>query len=67
MAPTRHPGTPHIVHDSAEVPADDLAGLSPTQLERTIVTAEGRHLPARDIAWLRCRELGCTPSTSTPA
>ena len=23
-----------------------------------IVTAQGRHLPARDIAWLRCRELG---------
>ena len=22
------------------------------------MTAQGRHLPARDIAWLRCRELG---------
>ena len=46
-----------LVHDSAQALRRNLADLSPAQLERTIVTAQGRHLPARDIAWLRCREL----------
>ncbi|MET0577739.1 MAG: maleylpyruvate isomerase N-terminal domain-containing protein [Ilumatobacteraceae bacterium] len=46
-----------LVHDSARALGDDFADLSTEQLERTIVTAQGRHLPARDISWLRCREL----------
>ena len=43
-----------LVHDSADALRADLADLTPAALERTIVTAQGRRLPASEIAWLRC-------------
>jgi maleylpyruvate isomerase len=47
-----------LVHESAAALADDLAQLTPTQRERVVVTAQGRQIPADQIPWLRCREVG---------
>ena len=56
-----------LVHDSARALSRDLADLSPAQLERTIVTAQGRHLPAPTSRGCAVASSLCTPSTSTPA
>lgn len=47
-----------LVHESAAALADDLAQLTPAQRARTVITAQGRNLPAAKISWLRCREVG---------
>jgi maleylpyruvate isomerase len=47
-----------LVHASAVTLVDDLARLTPEQRRTTVVTAQGRRLPAGEIAWLRCREVG---------
>jgi maleylpyruvate isomerase len=47
-----------LVHDSAAALADDLAGLTTAQLDNRVITAQGRSIPASEIPWLRCREVG---------
>ena len=47
-----------LVHESAAALADDLAQLTPAQRARTVITAQGRHVAAEEISWLRCREVG---------
>jgi maleylpyruvate isomerase len=47
-----------LVHESAAALADDLAQLTPAQRARTVITAQGRYLPAAEVSWLRCREVG---------
>ena len=47
-----------LVHESAAALAADLAGLTPAQLDNTVITAQGRSIPASQISWLRCREVG---------
>ena len=42
---------------SAEALADDLAALTPASWEHTVVTAQGRTVPATEIPWLRSREV----------
>ncbi|WP_157250584.1 maleylpyruvate isomerase N-terminal domain-containing protein [Nonomuraea typhae] len=46
-----------LVHASAAALAADFAGLSPDALAATVVTAQGRSVPAAEIAWLRAREV----------
>jgi maleylpyruvate isomerase len=36
----------------------EFAALTHAQRESIVVTAQGRHIPAAELAWLRCRELG---------
>src|SRR5690242_3156917 len=45
------------LRDSAGALADDLAGLTPAAWEHTVVTAQGRSVPATTIPWLRSREV----------
>jgi maleylpyruvate isomerase len=47
-----------LAADSATRLSSMFADLSPAALERTVTTALGRQIPAREVAWLRCRELG---------
>jgi maleylpyruvate isomerase len=47
-----------IVHESAAALGDDLAGLTGAQRDNTVITGQGRSLPASEIPWLRCREVG---------
>ena len=47
-----------LVKASAERFTAEFAGLTETQRRRIIVTAQGRHITAAELAWLRCRELG---------
>jgi maleylpyruvate isomerase len=47
-----------LVHESAAALADDLAGLTTSQLDNTVITAQGRSIAASEIPWLRCREVG---------
>jgi maleylpyruvate isomerase len=47
-----------LVHESAAALSDDLAQLALTQRAHTVVTAQGRHITAEEIPWLRCREVG---------
>ena len=47
-----------LVKASAELFTAEFAGLTETQRRRIIVTAQGRHITAAELAWLRCRELG---------
>jgi maleylpyruvate isomerase len=46
-----------LVKESAEVLADDLAALDSSAWEAEVVTAQGRTIPARQIPWLRAREV----------
>lgn len=45
------------VRRSADALDDDLVTLTPEQTAHIVVTAQGRHIEARDITWLRCREV----------
>src|SRR4051812_12238704 len=47
-----------FVHESAATLADDLAQLTDAQRQHIVITAQGRHIPADEIPWLRCREVG---------
>ncbi len=47
-----------LINESAPDLLVDYQRLTDDELASTIETAQGRHLPAREIAWLRCRELG---------
>jgi maleylpyruvate isomerase len=47
-----------LVHESAAALAAVLAQLTPTDREHIVITAQGRHIAADQIAWLRCREVG---------
>jgi maleylpyruvate isomerase len=47
-----------LVNESAAALAVELAELTSTQRAATVVTAQGRSIPADQIAWLRCREVG---------
>lgn len=47
-----------LVHESAVALADELTQLTPDEREHIVITAQGRHIPADQIAWLRCREVG---------
>jgi maleylpyruvate isomerase len=47
-----------IVHRSAAALAAGLAQLTVTEREHIVITAQGRHIAADEIAWLRCREVG---------
>lgn len=47
-----------LVAGSAERFSSAFGRLSDAALERIVTTAQGRRIPAREIAWLRCRELG---------
>jgi maleylpyruvate isomerase len=47
-----------FVHESAATLADDLAQLTDAQRQHTVVTAQGRHIAADEIPWLRSREVG---------
>jgi maleylpyruvate isomerase len=42
---------------SAEALAEDLTALTPASWQRTVVTAQGRAVPATEIPWLRSREV----------
>jgi maleylpyruvate isomerase len=44
--------------DSSDRFITELAALTETQRRTVVVTAQGRHIPAAELAWLRCRELG---------
>ncbi|MFI6501826.1 maleylpyruvate isomerase N-terminal domain-containing protein [Nonomuraea typhae] len=46
-----------LVRASAAALAADFAGLSADALANTVVTAQGRSVPAAEIAWLRAREV----------
>jgi len=46
-----------LIHDSASALADDLDALPSESLSRTVITAQGRTVPAREIPWLRTREV----------
>jgi len=46
-----------MVSSSAVALAADMDRLSPDAWEAEVVTAQGRHVPARDIPWLRTREV----------
>lgn len=45
-----------LVRDSAEALAADLDALSGDARRRTVVTAQGRTMPATELPWLRARE-----------
>ncbi len=47
-----------LVTASAERFTAEFGGLTESELARIVVTAQGRHIPAAQLAWLRCRELG---------
>ena len=47
-----------LVHDTAAALSDELAQLTSDEREHIVITAQGRHIPADQIAWLRCREVG---------
>ena len=47
-----------LVHDPPPALADDLTQLTAAQREHIVITAQGRHIPAEEIPWLRCREVG---------
>jgi maleylpyruvate isomerase len=47
-----------LVHESAAALDHELNQLTPDQHEHVVITAQGRHIPADQIAWLRCREVG---------
>jgi maleylpyruvate isomerase len=47
-----------LAAESAERFTSDFGRLTDRERERIIVTAQGRHIPAAELAWLRCRELG---------
>jgi maleylpyruvate isomerase len=47
-----------LVHESAAALSDELTQLTPVQLEHIVTSAQGRRIPADQIAWLRCREVG---------
>jgi maleylpyruvate isomerase len=47
-----------LVHESATALTSELARLTLTEREHIVITAQGRHIPADQIAWLRCREVG---------
>lgn len=45
------------VQESATALAEDLAGLEDARWDAEVVTAQGRTVPARQIPWLRAREV----------
>lgn len=47
-----------LVKASAERFTTEFGGLAEPQRSRIVVTAQGRHMTAAELAWLRCRELG---------
>jgi maleylpyruvate isomerase len=47
-----------LVRESAAALVADLAQLTVTEREHIVITAQGRHIAADEIAWLRCREVG---------
>ncbi len=47
-----------LVTASAERFTTEFGGLTESELARIVVTAQGRDIPAAQLAWLRCRELG---------
>jgi maleylpyruvate isomerase len=47
-----------LVHGSAAALADELAELTPAERQHIVITAQGRQIPADQITWLRCREVG---------
>ena len=46
-----------LVTESAQLLADDLAALDSSAWDAEVVTAQGRTIPARQIPWLRAREV----------
>jgi maleylpyruvate isomerase len=46
------------VKESADQFVTEFAALTEAQRQSIVVTAQGRHIPAAELAWLRCRELG---------
>lgn len=46
-----------LVRQSADLLADEFAALPEPALDREVRTAQGRTIPAREIAWLRTREV----------
>lgn len=46
------------VRDSASRLDSEFADLTDNELARPVRTAMGRVIPAREIAWMRCREVG---------
>jgi maleylpyruvate isomerase len=47
-----------LVAESAQRFLDEFGSLDDDQSQRIVVTAQGRSIPAAELAWLRCRELG---------
>lgn len=47
-----------LVAESSRRFTTEFTGLSEKGREHVVVTAQGRHIPASELAWLRCRELG---------
>jgi maleylpyruvate isomerase len=47
-----------LVAESAKRFSAEYAALTASQRDGIVVTAQGRHIPAAELAWLRCRELG---------
>jgi maleylpyruvate isomerase len=47
-----------LVHASATTLTTELAELTPAQRANVVITAQGRSIPAEQIPWLRCREVG---------
>jgi maleylpyruvate isomerase len=46
------------VSESAVQFSAEFGQLTEDERERIVVTAQGRHVPARELVWIRCRELG---------
>ena len=46
------------VSESAVQFSTEFGQLTEDERERIVVTAQGRHVPARELVWIRCRELG---------
>jgi maleylpyruvate isomerase len=47
-----------LVGASAHQFSTSFRGLTGAEADRVVVTAQGRRIPARELGWLRCRELG---------
>lgn len=54
-----------LVHESARRLAEDVDALPEEAWHRSVVTAQGRTVPATEIPWMRARRWRCTRSTSS--
>ena len=46
-----------LVHESAQILADDMDSLPATKWGASVLTAHGRTVPATEIVWMRAREV----------